>query len=51
MGKIIFGVLFIIAGLSGRFVLIGTQSGMALIVIGVVWIIWGIARLSSSRSR
>ncbi len=37
----------IIAGASGRFVLIGTESSTALVVIGVGFIIWGIIQLCS----
>jgi hypothetical protein len=44
-GKIISLVLsiaLIIAGLSGEFVLIGTESGLALAVAGFIWLIWDI---------
>jgi len=49
MFKIILGVVFIVGGLSGKLVLIGTNSGVALAVVGVGMIIWGIARISASR--
>ena len=45
MIKIIIGVIFIIGGLSGRMVLIGTNSGAALAGFGVVLIVWGIVRI------
>jgi hypothetical protein len=48
--KIILGVVFIIGGLSGKLVLIGTQSGIALAAVGVVLVLWGLARLKSQGS-
>jgi len=47
MVKIIIGVVFIIGGLSGKLVLVGTHSGVALAVLGAVMIVWGIARLAA----
>jgi len=47
MVKIILGVVFIIGGLSGKFVLIGTNSGVALAVVGAVMIVWGILRIAA----
>jgi hypothetical protein len=49
MVKIIIGVVFIIGGLTGKLVLIGTHSGVALAVVGVGMVIWGIARIAASR--
>jgi len=49
MVKIIIGVIFIIGGLSGKLVLIGTDSGIALAGVGAVMVIWGIARMIKSR--
>jgi hypothetical protein len=49
MVKIIIGLVFIIGGLSGKLVLIGTNSGAALAVLGVVMVVWGIARVVASR--
>jgi hypothetical protein len=43
--NIIFGMVFIIGGLSGKFVMKGTQSGGALAVIGVVLLGLGAYRL------
>ena len=48
MVKIILGVVFIIGGLSGHMVLIGTQSGVALAAVGAGLIIWGVIRLKRS---
>lgn len=49
MGNIIWGILMIIAGASGSFVLIGTESSAALIAVGVGFVIWGIIQLASSK--
>lgn len=50
MVKIIIGVIFIIGGLSGKLVLVGTNSGVALAGFGVVLVIWGVARMASRRA-
>ena len=50
MVKIILGIIFIIGGLSGHMVLIGTHSGGALAVFGVVLIVWGVFRLKQGNS-
>lgn len=47
MFNIILGIIFIIGGLSGKLVLIGTQSGAALAVVGVVMVLWGVFRLKN----
>jgi hypothetical protein len=39
----------VIGGLTGKLVLIGTQSGIALAVLGGVMIVWGIARVAAGR--
>jgi hypothetical protein len=49
MIKIIIGLVMVIGGLSGKLVLIGTQSGGALAVLGVVMIAWGIFNLTKAR--
>ena len=49
MVKIIIGLVMVVGGLSGKLVLVGTQSGVALAVLGVVMIVWGIARVAASR--
>ena len=46
MGKIIIGILFIIGGLSGEFVLRGTNSSGTLAVVGVILIIVGFFQMS-----
>jgi hypothetical protein len=51
MTKIIIGIIMIVGGLSGKLVLVGTDSGIALAVVGVGMIIWGIARIAGSRRR
>lgn len=47
IGNIIIGIVFIIGGLSGQLVLIGTNSGGLLAGLGVGLIIWGIIKMSS----
>jgi len=44
MKSLIFGILFIIGGLSGELVLRGTNSSLALTGVGVVLLILGIYR-------
>ena len=46
MGNLIIGAVFIIGGLSGKLALIGTNSSMALVVIGAVLMVWGLVRLT-----
>jgi LPXTG-motif cell wall-anchored protein len=43
--NIIIGVVFIVGGLSGRLVLLGTESGIALAVLGLVLVGLGVFRL------
>lgn len=49
MVKIIIGLVMVIGGLTGKLVLIGTNSGAALAVFGLVMIAWGVARIASGR--
>ena len=49
MIKIIIGIVFIVGGLSGNLVLIGTNSGVALAVLGAVLVAWGIFNLTRRR--
>jgi hypothetical protein len=49
MVKIIIGLVMVVGGLSGKLVLVGTNSGVALAVLGGVMIVWGIARVAASR--
>jgi hypothetical protein len=51
MIKIIIGVVFIIGGLSGKMVLIGTNSGGALAAFGAVLIVWGVINLVRRKQR
>lgn len=44
--NIILGVVFIIGGLSGHMVLIGTQSGLALAVVGMALLGLGVYRMT-----
>lgn len=46
--NIVLGLIMLIGGLSGRMVLIGTSSGMALAVFGAILIAWGGYRLITS---
>ena len=51
MGKIIVGILFIIGGASGEFVLRGTNSPEALIVVGFILVIIGIVQIVSKKKK
>jgi hypothetical protein len=44
--SIIIGAVFIVGGLTGKLVLIGTHNGPALAVVGGVIILLGIARIA-----
>lgn len=44
--SIIIGVIFIVGGMSGRLVLIGTHSGPALAAVGVALILLGVYRMT-----
>jgi hypothetical protein len=46
--NIIIGAVMIIGGLSGTFVMRGTESGVALAVLGGVFVVLGLFRLRSS---
>lgn len=47
--SIIIGIVFIIGGLSGKLVLIGTHSGIGLAVVGGLLIALGVFRMAASR--
>jgi hypothetical protein len=51
MIKIIIGIVFIVGGLSGKMVLIGTNSGPALAGVGAVFVVWGIFNLARRSQR
>jgi hypothetical protein len=42
MGNILFGIVMILGGLSGKLVLIGTQSSGALVAVGVGLLGYGV---------
>jgi hypothetical protein len=44
--SIVIGLVMIVGGLSGKLVLIGTHSGMALAGLGVVVILLGVMRMA-----
>jgi cytochrome c biogenesis factor len=48
IGNIVFGLVFIVGGLSGKLVFIGTNSGELLAAVGVGLLIFGIAQMSKS---
>ena len=45
MGNIVIGLIFIVGGLSGTLALIGTNSGTALAVVGVLLLGRGVWRI------
>jgi len=47
MGNVFIGIFFIIGGLSGEFVLRGTNSSALLVVVGIGLVIWGIYKLNT----
>ena len=49
MWNVIIGILLIIAGLSGRFALIGTSSGKALAAVGAAILVWGVVQVVRRR--
>ena len=51
MGNILFGVIFIVGGLSGKLALRGTDSGPALAALGAGLLIWGIVQVVKRRSK
>jgi hypothetical protein len=50
MWNIIIGIIFIIGGLSGKIVLIGTDSSMALVGVGAALVVWGIVQVVRRRT-
>jgi hypothetical protein len=51
MSSIIIGLVFIVGGLSGTLALVGTNSGTALAVVGVLLIGRGIYRIRRQRTQ
>ena len=41
IGNIIIGIVFIIGGATGRLALIGTDSSIAIVLVGVALVAWG----------
>ncbi len=50
MAKILIGLVMIVGGASGKLALRGTGSSGALVVVGVILLIWGVAKLASGTS-
>ncbi|MBQ9545907.1 MAG: hypothetical protein IJU90_01280 [Bacteroidales bacterium] len=46
---IIISIVLIIAGLSGSFVLKGTNSSIALVVVGAIWLAYDLFMLKKDR--
>ena len=51
MSSIIIGLVFIVGGLSGTLALVGTNSGTALAVVGVLLVGRGIYRIRRQRTQ
>ncbi len=51
MRNVIIGILLIVAGLSGKFTLLFTNSAIALVVFGVALTAWGAYQISNSRKQ
>jgi predicted phage tail protein len=49
MWNIIIGGVFVIGGLSGQLALRGTDSSMALVILGLGLILWGTIQLINRR--
>jgi len=51
MSSIVIGLIFIAGGLSGTLALVGTNSGTALAVVGVLLVGRGIYRIRKQRAQ
>lgn len=51
MSSIVIGLIFIVGGLSGTLALVGTNSGTALAVVGVLLVGRGIWRIRKARAQ
>ncbi len=51
MSSIVIGLIFIVGGLSGYLALVGTNSGTALAVVGVLLLGRGIYRIRKQRAQ
>ncbi len=47
IGNIVIGLIFVIGGLTGHLALIGTDSGVALAVVGGLMAAFGVYRIMS----
>jgi predicted phage tail protein len=50
MRSIVFGIIMIIGGASGKLVLIGTNSSTALVVVGVAMAAFGVFQMMSKKN-
>ena len=48
--NIVFGLIMLVGGLSGKLPLIGTNSSVALAAIGAAVLVWGIVQFVRSRT-
>ena len=51
VSSVIIGLIFIVGGLSGKLALIGTNSGVALAVLGVLLVGRGIYRIRQQKAQ
>jgi hypothetical protein len=49
--NLLFGLVFMLGGLSGKIVLLGTQSSPAAAALGGVMMAWGASQLWRSRNK
>lgn len=49
--NLVFGVLFMAGGLSGKIVLLGTHSSEAAAVVGGLMMAWGASQLYRARNK
>ena len=49
MWNIVIGIILVIGGLSGKLVLWGTGSGLALAGLGAVLVVWGVVQVIRRR--
>lgn len=49
VANILFGIVFIVGGLSGKLALRGTESGPALAAVGMGLLIWGAVQVVRGR--
>jgi hypothetical protein len=51
MWNIVIGIIFIVGGLSGKLALLGTNSPVALTIVGVGLLVWGIIQVARGRKQ